>query len=48
MEYLIEQCRNLQNKNKSLYCFDAFYFNKCYLKDEEILYTYDDNVFIKE
>ena len=38
----------LQNKNKSLYCFDAFYFNKCYLKDEEILYTYDDNIFINE
>lgn len=38
----------LQNKNNSLYCFDAYYFNKCYLKDEEILYTYDDNVFINE
>ena len=36
------------NKNDSLYCFDAFYFNKCYLKDEELLYDYDDNIFIKE
>ena len=28
--------------------FDAYYFNKCYLKEEELLYDYDDEIFIEE
>ena len=38
----------INNKNNHLYCFDAYYFNKCYLKEEELLYDYDDEIFIEE
>ena len=38
----------LNNNNKDLYCTNAHYFNKCHLKQEETLYTYNDEVFIQE
>ena len=38
----------LNNTNNHLYCFDAFYFNKCYLKEEELLYDFDDDEFINK
>tara|TARA_Y100000768_G_scaffold388267_1_gene383141 strand:- start:9716 stop:11992 length:2277 start_codon:yes stop_codon:yes gene_type:complete len=38
----------INNNNNHIYCFDAFYFNKCYLKEEEILYDFNDDEFIKE
>ena len=38
----------LKNKNKSLYCINAGYIARCYLKETEILYNYDDKIFINK